>query len=325
MLYGLGAVVFEVFEPTSSGFLKLGAYSWWFLVTVTTVGYGDISPTSGPARFAAGAIMLIGIGTIGVVLGKMGGAIFEIGRKRMRGLAQLRESDHIAIFGYNQGETEHMIREIIADSYWADRSIVLCSALQEENPIPDRVKFVHGPLSSDDVMQRACIADASVIITQCHDDRTTIVTAIAANAVNPNAHIVVNLDDAESQNHILRINPNIECVIPLRIPMTVQAIQDPGITRVMHTLLSNVDDDVLFRLQIPEAGQESSQWRFGTLLEEFKRGHNAILIGVSAGSDPGAQIDINPPSDQIVRNGMMLYYIAAERLLDLNWSEITVC
>lgn len=38
---------------------------WWAIVTTTTVGYGDISPTTGLGRILAVVLMLIGIGIIG--------------------------------------------------------------------------------------------------------------------------------------------------------------------------------------------------------------------------------------------------------------------
>lgn len=40
---------------------------WWALVTVTTVGYGDIVPTSIFGKWLAVLLMLVGIGTIGIL------------------------------------------------------------------------------------------------------------------------------------------------------------------------------------------------------------------------------------------------------------------
>jgi voltage-gated potassium channel len=40
---------------------------WWSTVTATTVGYGDISPVTTPARAVAVVLMLVGIGTIGML------------------------------------------------------------------------------------------------------------------------------------------------------------------------------------------------------------------------------------------------------------------
>jgi voltage-gated potassium channel len=44
---------------------------WWSIVTATTVGYGDIAPTDPFARVVAVALMLIGIGTLGMVTGSI--------------------------------------------------------------------------------------------------------------------------------------------------------------------------------------------------------------------------------------------------------------
>ena len=44
---------------------------WWSFVTATTVGYGDIFPTSSIGRMIAGILMLTGIGTIGMITGSI--------------------------------------------------------------------------------------------------------------------------------------------------------------------------------------------------------------------------------------------------------------
>jgi voltage-gated potassium channel len=40
---------------------------WWAVSTVTTVGYGDVVPESGPGRIVAVALMLTGLGLIPVI------------------------------------------------------------------------------------------------------------------------------------------------------------------------------------------------------------------------------------------------------------------
>ena len=40
---------------------------WWALQTVTTVGYGDVTPEKVAGRFVAGAVMLAGVALIAIV------------------------------------------------------------------------------------------------------------------------------------------------------------------------------------------------------------------------------------------------------------------
>ncbi len=44
---------------------------WWSLVTATTVGYGDIAPRTHEGRLIAAILMLVGIGTIGMITGSI--------------------------------------------------------------------------------------------------------------------------------------------------------------------------------------------------------------------------------------------------------------
>jgi voltage-gated potassium channel len=40
---------------------------WWALQTVTTVGYGDVTPENVAGRFVAGAVMLAGVALVAIV------------------------------------------------------------------------------------------------------------------------------------------------------------------------------------------------------------------------------------------------------------------
>jgi voltage-gated potassium channel len=61
LLIVMAGATMSVVEPqTVKGNLWDGV--WWAVVTATTVGYGDISPSSPPGRLVAIALMLFGIG-----------------------------------------------------------------------------------------------------------------------------------------------------------------------------------------------------------------------------------------------------------------------
>ncbi len=322
-LFLMGALLMPLFEGPESRFASLGDYAWWFVVTATTVGYGDIAPVTVGGRLVAMGIMLLGIGVIAVAVAKLAESMFDFGRKRMKGLSQLDEQDHLVVFGYTPGATEELVREIRHDKSARRTPIVLCSSRAEENPMPGQVQFVKADLGfgSHDVLQRACVSRASRIIVHGHDDNETLIAALAARSVNASAHIVAQLDRSESEMHIKRIDPGIECVTPLAVPLLVRAVQERGATSVINSLLSNSNDDTIYRLDIPSS---PLSWSFGRLQRFFKEKLGATLIAVATDSEAQGNLKLNPAFDFQVRAGTSLFYIAPERLDSsaIEWQRI---
>ena len=67
LIWITGAIIISIIEPGSFSSFKNSL--WWTIVTMTTVGYGDMAPTTEPGRFLAVIIMLFGICLIAVVTG----------------------------------------------------------------------------------------------------------------------------------------------------------------------------------------------------------------------------------------------------------------
>jgi voltage-gated potassium channel len=65
VLVVLGAVLMQVFA--SEQYDTFGEALWFTLQTVTTVGYGDNTPTSGEGRAVAAIVMLVSIGLVAVI------------------------------------------------------------------------------------------------------------------------------------------------------------------------------------------------------------------------------------------------------------------
>jgi voltage-gated potassium channel len=61
----LGAVAMRLVEPDL--FTNMGDALWFSVVTVSTVGYGDLVPESGAGRFVASVIMIFGLAFVPAV------------------------------------------------------------------------------------------------------------------------------------------------------------------------------------------------------------------------------------------------------------------
>ncbi|QFF99070.1 ion transporter [Psychrobacillus glaciei] len=67
-----GAISNFIFENGHNSSIKsVGDSIWWAMVTVSSVGYGDIYPVTIGGRIVAGILMLVGIGLIGSITGSM--------------------------------------------------------------------------------------------------------------------------------------------------------------------------------------------------------------------------------------------------------------
>lgn len=66
------AALFSYFEGVS-----LGDGLWWTVVTVTTVGYGDIFPETAPGRATASVLMFAGIGIVAVLTANIAAVFVE--------------------------------------------------------------------------------------------------------------------------------------------------------------------------------------------------------------------------------------------------------
>ena len=64
----IGAVMY-VIEGPEHGFTSIPMGMYWAVVTLTTVGYGDLAPATDPGRFAASLVMILGYGIIAVPTG----------------------------------------------------------------------------------------------------------------------------------------------------------------------------------------------------------------------------------------------------------------
>jgi voltage-gated potassium channel len=77
----VGALMYQI-EGEANGFSSIPAAMYWAIVTVTTVGYGDISPKTVPGRILASLLMIVGYGIIAVPTGIVS---FEFARAASRG------------------------------------------------------------------------------------------------------------------------------------------------------------------------------------------------------------------------------------------------
>jgi len=316
-LYLGGFGMMRLAEPESNPIRELSSFTYYFLVTLTTVGYGDVVPTSALGRITAGAIAIGGVGAAAVALGQLFNSIGNVIKRREKGFLAFDMKSHIVIFGNRGAETAALIKHLIADRQSAGTEIVLCSATTERNPFPEFIDFVRGELTSEDVMTRACVAQAAKIIIHAGTDYESISIALAVKEINATAAIVVKANDPGKEVDIERVDrQRVVCVKAVDVPLIVREIHNPGITQVFENLLA-ADGQDLRSVAVPE-GQT---FPFGPLAHAFREQYGAILIGMRpSGKGVNAGAVLNPAFNATVEGGMFLDYISRNPI-SVDWSK----
>ena len=77
VIFALGVVFFGSLvayyaeHPTNPEFATVGDAFWWGIVTLTTVGYGDVVPKTPTGRWAGVVLMITGVAVLGLLAGSL--------------------------------------------------------------------------------------------------------------------------------------------------------------------------------------------------------------------------------------------------------------
>lgn len=288
---------------------------WYFyMVSATTVGYGDYSPVTGFGRVAVTFwLMTGGITLFAAVIGKVTQFLIARWRKRMRGDGDYAHlTDHVVILGWHEERTGYMIEQILGDKRRDQQcEIVLCSTNEMENPLPDQAHYVRGQsLTSAALLQRAAVAQASRVIIYGDSDEQTLATGLAVSAAKTGAHIVAHFD-SDAMAELFRAHcPQAECTSSISLELIVRSAQDPGSSRIQTQLLSTLTGPTQFCIQVPN---DFGGCRYGALFYALKEQHRATVFGV-AQSQVGDDLELNLNNDSRVSAGQFIYFMAPERI-----------
>jgi len=206
-----------LFMANEQALLSPGTFFYYYTVTTSTVGYGDLSPSSDLGRWIVALIQIpFGLALFGVLLGKTGQTVTYLIRRAMTGDKNFaHSSNHIIIFGWHNARTKKMIDYILADTKRTDRRILLAVTEQIEHPFlsNENVDFARLTSFTDlDELERVAIRHADKVIIDGQDDDQTFTTALRiSRLVKEDCHISAHFFDETKVEMLLEHCHNVEC------------------------------------------------------------------------------------------------------------------
>ncbi|WP_045465126.1 potassium channel protein [Vibrio hyugaensis] len=291
-------------------------FIYYLMVTASTVGYGDLSPTTNAGKWVVVLFIIPGgLSLFAAILGRVAGGAIDYWRAGILGKRRVRVENHIVLLGWNGARTMHLIR-MLQHEEAGKRPIVLCSRSDIENPLPGEIGFIKVNSYTDaQEMKNANITEANCIIVDNLSDDITLSAALYCASVNPAAHLLAYFKDDALGRLLSQHCPKAECIPAVGAEMLAKAAVDPGSSALHQELLASTRGMTQYSVIYPE---DQATTNVETIFSFIKKHHQATLIAF----DLGNGIELNPDLDVAVPPKTKLFYIADERIDDFAWNEM---
>lgn len=304
---------------------------WWALVTLTTVGYGDVTPATPLGRAFGGGVMVAGMFTLAMFAGVVGAtllsAVLRIQEAHFRMSSQVQ---HIIVCGYHPGARlllDALLAELPPTGPGRDHPVIIFAPRPRPRDVPPELQWVEGDPTREDELPKVRPAEAAAVVLVGDRERPpqeadahTILTAFTLRAYlrrDPDVpfrrrpvYVVAEILDPENAQHARAAGVD-EVIETTRLGfgLLAHAVTAPGSGEIMSQVATSGALNVYIgRYPYGEA------MAFGKLVDRLHQERGAVVFGVR---DPNTRAaELPPPDAQPVGPGMEVVYLAPEPVLD---------
>jgi voltage-gated potassium channel len=244
VLFAVVVIVYldrDGYRDTQNNQLSFLDCLYYATVSLSTTGYGDITPFTEQARLVnvliitplRVAFLIVLIGTTVETLTTQSRQALKIQRWRNR------VRNHTVVIGYGtKGRTAvaAMVGDEVAP---ADIVIVDENVVALERAKGAGLVTVHGDATKSEVLRLASAQHAKSIIVATDDDASAVLVTLTARELAPNAKIIAAVREGENQ-HLLRQSGADSTVVTAETAGRLLgiAIQTPSVVEMMEDLLT---------------------------------------------------------------------------------------
>ncbi|MBR5933036.1 MAG: NAD-binding protein [Treponema sp.] len=296
---------------------------WYTIVTITTVGYGDITPVSVFGRISAITLLVVGVAIFGALSGKFASFLLDRQQKKDRGLLTMEKmKNHFLICGWKPNFEKILEGVLIANPEVSPENIVLlnnadrsCMEVIQSKEDFKGINYIHGDFTEDATLIKAQIktaervlilADASENYSTLEIDSRTVLAVITIKNLNPRIYCVAEIFDSKFEKHLsLARCDEIILTKDYEQNLLVQASSGKGMSHILRELISEETKSGIILAPIPD---KCVGITYGEYRESLKT--KDILIGILENTgnfymrrkEALAEAQKNPDMEKIVSN-----------------------
>lgn len=306
----LSSLAITFFEPNISFFSGI----WWSIVTLTTVGYGDISPTTAGGRAVAAIIMFFGIGLLGMLSANLATIMITNKLRERKGMEPTNLKQHLILCEWNH-RSRSVLKELRSDPKTEDTPVVLIANIAEKPIEDDQLVFINGSVN-EETLAKANLKDAATVVVLGDDtldstarDAKVVLTTLTIETMNPDAYTIVEVTNKTNEQHCRRAKAD-EIIVgsELSSHLLATAAIDHGMSTVVTELIHTRYGNDLFSVAAPERYIGKV---FLDVMVAMKKEYKATLLGIQKGQ--GGELQANPDQGYTIAANDYLVLISKER------------
>ena len=284
-------VIISIVEA-SEEFSSIWDVFYFGMVTITTVGYGDITPDTAAGKVLTVLLFSIGVVIISIMTGSIASVMTASKIREGMGLKKIQLNGHVIICGFNSN-IEQVITginnafkqempDIVLVNSYPDAEI---TAFIEHFP-NSNIRFVSGDFTLESTLRRAAVEKASVAImladpgsesTAKPDDRTLLAT-LTIKSLSSDIEVCAEILDSANEEHLRRAGAD-QLVLSGEFNgfLLSSAVISPGIAQAIREIMHIREGSNLLRVPVPK---DIVGKTFNDAVVEFLKRNGSILIGV---------------------------------------------
>ena len=312
-------VLLLVVAGGTAGYYLIGDGRWVLadclymtVITLTTVGFGEVLTGMETVQYARGftlIILLVGMGVVVYFASTLTAFIIEGDLKRAFRQGRMRKrtdkmEKHVIVCG--AGSTgRHVVEELIATHtpvVAIDRSLTVLEEIAHHHP-KARYSYIVGDATDDDVLVQARLDHATGLVASLSSDKDNLYLVVTARQSNPSLRIVARCIEVEVLEKLRKagadsvVSPNF--IGGMRM---VSEMVRPAVVKFLDEMLR--DKRAAYRIEevaIPAGSRVARK----TLAEADLRRVTGVSV-LAAQPRPDAPYAYNPDPDTTLTEGMVL-------------------
>ncbi len=284
------------------------------VITISTVGFGEVHSLSETGRIFASFLIIGGLGTAIYTFTRLGQVLLEgellggLGRRRMRKeLSGLKE--HYILCGF--GRAAKPVAEGLAH-----KNLPFCVIESDpaNEPALQDLEYLYliDDATSDEALEDAGVRNAHAVITLLPSDADNLYVTVTAKALNPNVRVIARALDERGEVKLRRGGAN-EVISPYNLAShrILQSATSPTVQQFMR----HISDHHYMEMSLVEAevGEGSKLKGLSIADAQLRSDFGVIVVAIRR---DGEHMLFNPgPREQLLAGDVLVLMGQDEKLL----------